>query len=210
MNRPTSLLAVLGLTTFLAAGVLGCGSDNVSSDEQAELAYLGLDQAVEKSLALGFAGFNTASSANISAQNGTGAATGALIVTGQVDQGSSSNKGMRLRVGMTDYSDGPVRLPEDGDKSTPYSISYATSTDTTAQPELTLSLRNFPTGTFTGTLIGAFHMQGELEGDVALDLTMSGELESDGSGGTRRKAGTTHVTGTAVSGEGEYHVDVTI
>ena len=210
MNRPASLLAVLGFTTFLAAGVLGCGSDNVSSDEQAELAYLGLDQAVEKSLALGFAGFNTASSANISQQQGAGSAAGVLLITGQVDQGSSSNKGMRLRMGLAGYSDGPVSLPaEDGKAGTPYSITYATSSDTTAQPEITLSLRNIPTGTFTGTLIGTFQMQGDLEGNVALDLTLSGELESDGSG-TRRKAGTTHVTGTAVSGDGEYQVDVTI
>ena len=202
-------LRVLSLVTlsFLCAGLSGC-NDEVSSDEQARRAYLGLDKSVEKSLQLGFAGFNAASSANIPAQTGTGDASGTLTITGQVDQGSSANKGMRLRVGMAEYSDGEI-TPAEGEK--PVDITYQTNTDTTLQPELSLSLRNIPNGTFTGTLIGAFQMQGDLEGEVTLNLSMSGQIEDDGTGKVRRKAGSTTITGTAKSGgDGEYQVNITL
>jgi hypothetical protein len=195
------------VSLLLSAGVLGCGDDKVSSDEQARRAYLGLDKAVEKSLQLGFAGFNAASSANIPPQSAPGDASGTLNITGQVDQGSSANKGMRLRVGMTGYSDGKITVSE---KEDPVDITYQTTTDTTLQPALTLSLRNIPTGTFTGTLTGAFQMTGDIEGDVTLNLTMSGEIEDDGTGKVRRKAGTTTVTGTAKAGDGEYQVNLTL
>lgn len=79
------------------------------------------------------------------------------------------------------------------------------------QPALTLSLRNIPNGTFEGTLLGTFQMTGDLEGDVTLNLTMSGQIEDDGTGKVRRKAGTTTVKGTATSGDGgEYQVNVTL
>ncbi|HLM46924.1 MAG TPA: hypothetical protein VK458_23840 [Myxococcaceae bacterium] len=59
--------------------------------------------------------------------------------------------------------------------------------------------------------MGTFQMAGDLEGDVTLNLTMTGQLEDDGTGKVRRKAGTTTVTGTAKSGEGgEYQVNVTL
>src|ERR1700759_5417635 len=48
--------------------VTACGNDTVSSDQQAKQAYMALDGAVAKSLALGFAGFDSASSANIAPQ----------------------------------------------------------------------------------------------------------------------------------------------
>jgi hypothetical protein len=35
----------------------------------------------------------------------TGTATGTLVVTGQVDQGASANKGMRLKEALVNYSD---------------------------------------------------------------------------------------------------------
>jgi hypothetical protein len=197
----------LPFVLLLAAGLLGCGDDGVSSDEQARLAYLGLDKSIEKSLQLGFNGFNAASSANIPAQTTQGNTSGTLTITGQVDQGSSDNKGMRLRVGMAGYSDGTVSLP---DKEEQNAITYQTPTDTTLQPELTLSLRNIPNGTFTGTLVGTFQMSGDLKGDVALDLTMAGTIEDDGTGKVRRKAGSTTVTGTAKSGDGEYTVNLTL
>lgn len=198
--------------TLLSAALLlsaaGCGND-ISSDEQARRAYLGLDKSVGKSLQLGFAGFNAASSANIPAQTAAGDAGGTLTITGQVDQGASSNKGMRLRVGMAGYTDGEVTLPDD-DK-TKVKLTFQTTTDTTMQPALTLSLRNIPNGTFDGTLAGTFQMAGDLEGDVTLNLTMSGQIEDDGTGKVRRKAGTTTVTGTAKSGDGgEYQVNVTL
>jgi hypothetical protein len=189
---------------LLSASLVGCG-DEVSSDEQARRAYLGLDKSIEKSLQLGFAGFNAASSANISPQTANGDTTGTLTVSGQVDQGSSANKGMRLRVGMTNYSDGTVTVDDETVK-----ITYQTATNTTAQPALDLSLRNIPNGTFTGTLVGAFQMSEDLEGEVTLNLSMSGMIEDDGTGKVRRKAGSTTVTGTAKSGDGEYQVNVTL
>jgi hypothetical protein len=207
MNRPTSRLAVLSLTATLAAGLFGCGGDAVDSEEQARAAYLGLDSSIEKSLALGFAGFNAASSANIPAQSAPGELAGTLTITGQVDQGSSANKGMRLRVGMVDYTDGLVTLEEGGDA---VEITYDTNTDVTQQPALDLSLRDIPSGTFTGTLVGTFLMRGDLEGDVTLDLSMTGVIEDDGTGKVRRKAGTTTVTGTATAGDDTFDVNVTL
>ena len=206
MNLHRPRLAVLGLTLSLTSGLVAC-SDEVSSDEQARVAYLGLDGAVEKSLTLGFAGFNAASSANIPEQAAAGDLAGTLTITGQVDQGASTNKGMRLRVGMVDYTDGDVTLPEGTEQ---VEITYDTVTDVTQQPELTLSLRDIPDGTFTGTLVGTFQMEGALEGDVTLNLTMAGAIEDDGTGKVRRKAGTTTVKGTAVSDGNTYEVDVTL
>lgn len=197
---------MVACSLFLSAGLTACGDDEISSDEQARRAYLGLDESVSKALQLGFAGFNAASSANIPPQSANGNATGTLVITGQVDQGSSANKGMRLREGMTTYSDGEIQVGEDEDA---VNITYATATDTTAQPELTLQLRNIPNGTFTGTLVGTFQMTGDLKGDVTLNLTLAGEIEDDGTGKVRRKAGTTTVKGTATSGDGSYNVDVT-
>jgi hypothetical protein len=207
MLRAPRRIASLTLTLFLTAGVFGCGQDEVSSDEQARRAYLGLDNSIQKSLQLGFAGFNAASSANIPAQLIGGDASGTLTITGQVDQGASANKGMRLRVGMREYSDGKVVLAEDG-KTTEVDITYQTDTEPTQQPALNLSLRNIPNGTFTGTLVGPFQMSGDIKGEVTLDLAMSGEIEDDGTGKVRRKAGSTTVTGTAKAGGGEYKVDL--
>ena len=206
MNLPSLRAVSLVAVSFLfAASLTGC-NDEVSSDEQARRAYLGLDKSVEKSLQLGFAGFNAATSANIPAQMANGDASGTLTITGQVDQGSSANKGMRLRVGMVGYSDGEIAVGEDED---PVNITYQTATETTAQPELTLQLRDIPNGTFTGTLVGTFTMTGDLTGNVQLNLSMSGDLEDAGGGQVRRVAGTTTVTGTATSGDGEFQVNVT-
>jgi hypothetical protein len=201
---PGRVLAVVSVSFLLCAGLTGCG-DDISSDEQARRAYVGLDKAIGKSLMLGFAGFNAASSANIPAQLIGGDAGGTLTISGQVDQGSSANKGMRLRVGMANYSDGEVTVDDEKVK-----VTYATVTDAAAQPELTLSLRDIPNGTFTGTLVGTFQLSGDLEGEVKLNLSMSGRIEDDGTGKVRRVAGSTKVTGPATSGDGEYQVDVTL
>src|SRR5689334_5942927 len=83
-----------------------CSDDEVDSDEQARRAYLALDGSITKSLNLGFQGFNLATNANIDAQMTTGTKAGTLAVDGQVDQGSSDNKGMRLYVAMVGYDDG--------------------------------------------------------------------------------------------------------
>lgn len=200
---------LLRVALILGAGFVaaGCGDDEaVNSDEQARRAYLGLDSAVARSLTLGFAGFNAASSANIPPQTAPGAATGTLTISGQVDQGSSANKGMRLKVGATGYSDGPFTVAEEETLT----VTYDTTQDVEAQPALDLSLRGIPTGTFTGTLVGDFEMSGGLQGRVSLNLNMAGALEEDGAGGVRRKANTTTVTGTAISGDGTFQVNLSI
>lgn len=187
--------------------LVGCTSDSVNSDEQARRAYLGLDKSVGKSIQLGFDGFNAATSANIPAQMTAGTSTGTLTIGGQVDQGASNNKTMRLLVGMVMYSDGAIVVNDSGDK---INVTYDTSTDTTMQPMLTLDLKGIPTGTLTGTLVGTYHLTGDIKGDVTLNLTISGALADGGGGKVIRAPGTTTITGTATQGDGMYMVNVTI
>src|SRR5690606_6879488 len=101
----------------------------------ARRAYLGLDTSIEKALTLGLQGFNAASSANISPQSTDGDETGLITVTGQVDQGASANKGMRLFVQLEEYSDGPVVIVEE---DTELSIDIVYDTDPEASPALGL------------------------------------------------------------------------
>jgi hypothetical protein len=199
------------LSSFLVCSMLvlgfGCAEEEppvVSSDEQARRAYLGLDESIDKAINLGMQGYNMASSANISPQTTDGEVSGTITVSGQVDQGVSANKEMRLLVELVDYSDGPALRVDDED------INITYDTDPSDLPDLTISLRNIPNGTFTGTLLGTYLMIGDLEGEVLLDLSLSGEIEEDGSGGIRRTLGTTQITGTAVAGEGVYVVELTI
>jgi hypothetical protein len=197
--------------------VLGaCSDDSISSDEQARRAYLGLDKSIGKSITLGFDGFNAASSANIAPQMVAGDAMtnpGTLTVTGQVDQGASANKGMRLYVGMVGYSDGPFEI---NDKHDTITVTYDTSMTQTDQPYLQMMLMNIPTGTLTGsltpggTMTGVYHLTGDIKGDVSLDLTFTGTLMAGPNNTVVRVPNTTHVTGTATSGDGMYMVDVTI
>jgi hypothetical protein len=198
----------IGLSIWLLAlGAAACSGDGIDSDEEARRAYLGLDPSIEKSLALGFDGFNAASSANIDPQEDIGDLTGTLTITGQVDQGASDNKGMRLYVGMVDYADEKVII--EGEEEA-INLTYNTSDDPTLQPYLNLSLRNIPDGTFTGTLTGTYYVSGDIEADVYLNLSMSGYIQDDGTGKTIRTPGTTTVTGVADSGDGTYEVNVTI
>jgi hypothetical protein len=204
----TTLLCILSLTALGA-----CGGEGVSSDEEARRAYLGLDPSIAKSLTLGFAGFNAATSANIPPQTADGDATGTLTISGQVDSGASDNKEMRLYVGMVDYSDGPVMINDDGDT---IELTFDTSEVQTEQPYLHLALRAIPTdptdtnGTFTGELTGTYVLSGDIVGDVTLNLTLAGEVQTDAAGDTTRVPGTTTVTGTAIAGDGTYAVDLTI
>ena len=196
----------LGCAISLSALLLAasCGSDEVDSEEAARDAYLGIDASIEKSLRLGMDGFNAATSANIPDQMTTGDRQGTLTISGQVDSGASTNKEMRLRMGMVEYSD----APDDAEVV----VVYDTSEDTTMQPALDLSLRDIPDGTFTGTLVGSFQMTGDLEGSVDLNLTLSGAIQADPADATKiqRVVGSTMVTGTATSSYGTYQVDITI
>lgn len=194
---------------LLVTGLVGaCSDDDIDSDEAARRAYLGLDASIGKSITLGFAGFNAASSANIAPQMATGTTAGNLTITGQVDQGASANKGMRLYVGMVAYTDGPFNINEDGDQ---IEVIYDTNTDPTLQPFLSMQLKNIPTGTLEGTLIGDYTLSGvDLQGTVTLNLTIAGTLMDIGGGDVGRVVGSTTVTGTAVSGDGTYNVNVTL
>jgi len=203
-------MKILSLTLIaLLASACGDG-DDLDSNEEARRAYFGLDGSIEKSLALGFAGFNAAQSANIDPQMAAGAAAGTLTITGQVDQGASANKGMRLHVGMVDYTDGDVVIVQEGKDDVTVNITYNTNTDVTMQPFLDLKLQGIPTGTFTGTLTGTYLMEGDLAGEANLGLSFSGKLMSNGAGGTVRVVGMTTVTGTATSGDGTFDVNLTL
>jgi hypothetical protein len=195
-------------TPFLCFALLAaCSDDSVDSNENARRAYLGLDPSVGQCITLGFDGFNTASSANILPQMDTGTKAGTLTINGQVDQGQSANKGMRLTIAMVGFDDGPFEINTNHDK---IDVVYDTSTDVTMQPALDIMMMNIPTGTLSGTLTGTYTMTGDLKGDVTLDLTITGDLMDGGGGAVVRKTGTTHVTGTAISGNGTFDVDVTL
>ena len=151
---------------------------------------------------------NAANSANIPPQMTAGVASGTLTISGQVDQGASTNKGMRLQVGMVDYSDG-VLVVMDGDEEIEVDLTYATSAVVEEQPALDLQLRDIPNGTFTGTLAGTYQISGDISGDVTLALTMSGAIQDDGTGDVIRVPGSTTISGTATSGDGLYTVAIT-
>jgi hypothetical protein len=204
---PAFLLGVVLLS--LAAAACSSKDDAIDSDEAARRAYLGLDPSIEKSLNLGFDGFNSATSANIAPQTAPGDEAGTLTISGQVDQGVSDNKEMRLRVGMVDYSDGILILVVDDDE-VEVDLAYDTSEAEIEQPFLELKLRNIPNGTFTGTLTGIYFVRGDLEGEVELDLVMSGNLQPGAGDTVVRVPGSTSVSGTATSGDGVFEVNITL
>jgi len=188
--------------------VSACGSDDIDSDEEARRAYLGLDPSVAKSIQLGFDGFNAASSANIDPQVTAGEADGMLTITGQVDQGNSANKGMRLRVGMVAYDDGPFVIDEDGHT---IEVVYDTVEDVTMQPALDMMLKNIPTGTLDGTLLGTYLLSGDIDSEATLNLTFTANLMDGGNNTVVRVPGSTHITGTLdTNGGGTFAVDVTL
>ena len=209
-----NVLKGIALSLFVSLTAGACGSDGIGSDEEARRAYLGLDGSIETSLSLGFAGFNAASSANIDPQMATGLDTGMLTITGQVDQGSSDNKGMRLYVGMVDFSDGPFTVVVDPgtDQETEVMVdlTYNTSLVQTEQPYLHLSLKNIPDGDYDGELTGTYSLAGDIESDVTLDLTFMGHIMDAGGGVVARVPGSTVVQGSATSGDGVYAVNVTL
>lgn len=199
-------LTCCALATVVA--LAACGSDEIDSNEQARRAYLGLDGSIAKSIKLGFDGFNMASSANIMPQTTAGTSAGTITVTGQVDQGASSNKGMRLNVAMVGYTDGNVVID---DKNDTIKVVYDTSTDVSKQPYLEMMLMSFPNGTLSGMLTGDYTMSGDLKGSVTLSLSFDGDTMDGGGGLVVRVPGSTHVTGTATTTDnGAFDVDVTI
>ncbi len=188
----------LALVTLVT---LGCGSPGgggaVDDELSAQLAYLGLDRAIDRAIQLGFDGFNAAISANIPEQSQSGDAGGRMIVGGQVDAGASNNKEMRLQVTLeSDYAD--VIL--EGDRMVYYNGGPA---------QLDMSLKDLPNAELTGTFVGEFAMDGDLVGIVALNLQISGRTEDSG-GLIVRTPGTIRVVGTATSDYGVFNIDVSL
>ncbi len=183
-------LAALLLFAVACSG--GSSSPPVNA-ATAQQAYVSIDGSIDRAITLGFAGFNAASSANIPAQTASGTKGGTMTISGQVDQGASTNRSMHLTETLVDYSD-------DGQ------ITYATSSPAT----LDMNLKNVPNGTMTGSLSGTYTMTGALTGPVTLAVTLTANLQP----GTapvkvQRVPGTTRVTGTATANGATYTIDVT-
>src|SRR6185369_2344163 len=138
----TLRIVALGLMLIAQVSGSGCDDNTVQSQDDARRAYLGLDPSIDKAIDLGFQGFNQANSANIPAETAAGALAGAVTVTGQVDQGSSSNKEMRLDVGMTGYSDVAHLTYDTG--AAQVGDAGADAGAATALPALGMSLKNIP------------------------------------------------------------------
>ena len=194
------------ITPFAFIACVACGSQ-VSNEEEAELAYLGLDSAIARAMDLGFDGFNASDSANIDPQTGNGDESGTMTITGQIDQGASNNKGMRLFVNLEEYQD---LVDLDEDEAAEVVVTYWTDPEGDL-PTFDLQLRSIPDGTLSGTLSGSFRMEGDLEGEVTLEVDLDGSLQPVGEEGTERAPGTTTVVGTAVGpGGGTFEIDLTL
>lgn len=168
----------------------------VTDEQAAERAVLGLRPALTRTIQLGFDGFNAADSANIPAQSASGDEDGTLAITGQVDQGNSPNKEMRLEMALTDYNDGPVEETV---------IIYSTADG--APVSVDLSLRNIPEGTLTGSIEGAVTLSGDLSGPLDLVLTVAGEITAGDADAVELVDGQTDVSGTATSDYGQFDLD---
>ena len=183
------------------AGLSACNpgpSGAVADEASARLAYLGLDRAIDRAIDLGFAGFNAADSANIPEQTDDGELSGLMTIGGKVDQGSSANKGMRLEMTLAgDYAD--VLL--EGDTDVIYNGGPAV---------LDMSFKGLPDAALTGTLVGTFAMEGDLVGDVALNVSIVGTTQEGPGGEIVRVPGTVKVTGTATSDYGVFDIDVSL
>jgi hypothetical protein len=185
----------------VALALVSCGppdKGDVNNEASARLAYLGLDAAVGRAIQLGFDGFNAASSANIPEQSEAGDLGGMMVVDGKVDQGSSANKGMRLQVTLQDdYAD----VVLEGERHVTYNGGPA---------EFDVNFKGLPDADLTGTLVGTFVMEGDLLGEVTLDVSIVGQTEAGPGGGIVRVPGTVKVTGTATSDYGVFDIDVAL
>lgn len=192
-----SLLRLSALVLVLV-GCTPADTGDVNDEASARLAYLGLDGAVGRAIQLGFEGYNAATSANIPQQSQAGDLTGTMIVTGKVDQGSSDNKNMNLNVTL---QDGYADVVLEGDRAVIYDGGPAI---------LDMSFKGLPDATLTGTLVGSFVMDGDLVGNVALNLVFTGQTEAGPGGEIVRVPGTVQVTGTATSDYGVFAIDVAL
>lgn len=194
---------------LLALGVVQCGGGAVSNEASARRAYFGLDKAVTRALTLAFDGFNAASSANISPQTGMADVMGTMLVDGQVSNGMSMNREMRLNVSLTNYQD-MATDSVDGGMSTPIRLTYDKPEDAGTPLSLSLSLRPGTQPSLTGTFSGTVRMSGELTGSVTIFFGITGEVRAVAGMGMRyeRVPGTTRIAGTVMSSFGTYNVDI--
>jgi hypothetical protein len=183
---------------LLLLGFVACSGGGVNSNDAAKAAYLGLDESIDKAIGLGFAGFNAASSANIPNETTSGDISGTMTVNGQVDQGVSANRQMRLNETLTTYAD------VDGGSSQGIVYNIADAGPAT----LDMSLQGIPNGTVAGSLNGTYAMSGTLQGNVTLTVNFNGTLQPT-DGGVERVPGHTQITGTATSGNGTYTINFT-
>ncbi len=190
-----ALLHILPVT-LLALPTSACNRGALDNEAAAEIAYLGLDRAVDRMIKLGFDGFNAADSANIPPQSEPGDESGLMDVSGKVDQGASANKGMQLDVVLTDYSDGQVQ-----DTAVLYDGGPLTAD---------FSMKGLPDADLTGSLSGTFGMDGDLAGTLELDLSITGKTQDSGGGVIARVPGSIRVVGTATSDYGVFQVDVSL
>lgn len=184
--------------SVVALALVGCAPDtgDVDNEASARLAYIGLDAAVGRAIQLGFDGFNAASNANIPEQSEAGDLGGMMVVGGQVDSGASNNKGMRLQVTLKDdYAD----VVLEGDRMVTYNGGPAM---------LDMNFKGLPDADLTGTMMGTFVMEGDLAGDVTLNVSIVGKTMAGPGGEIVRVPGTVAVTGTATSGYGTFNIDV--
>ena len=197
--------SVLAIALFVLPA---CGS-RLSSAEEASYAYLGLDGALSRATMLGLRGFSEADSANIATQTAAGDVSGTMTVDGQADQGASANKGLRLDVALEDYAD----IEDlDDDEDDEVAITYHTDPEAPL-PAFDLQLKDMPSGTLSGSIVGTFYLEGDLVDEVTLNLQIDGAIEADPdiTDGVRRVVGGTTVTGTATTaGGGTFAVAVTI
>ena len=206
MTMNMHIARTLVLSSIVAAA--GCDCGGVNSEESARIAYLGMDTVIVRSLAMGFDGFGAGDSANIPEQTADADESGTIVVNGQVDQGNSDNKGFRLDVALTEFSEGPIDDPET-DEVEEFAILYSTAEG--APIDCDMQLRDFPDGTLeNGTFVGTVQMTGDIEGEVDVSLTFSGLTDPDENNNTVREVGSTTVTGTATSGAGTFDIDTTI
>jgi hypothetical protein len=198
---PLPLPALLVLPLLLASAC----DDSVPSEGQADLAFAGLATSIDKATRLGFLGYSAAVDSKLWPQETLGDVSGTLVVSGQVEEGSSDDESLHLDMETERYSD--LADLDEGDAEV--SVTYWTDTES-GLPSIDLELVGAPDGTFHGTLAGTFRMMGDLHGNVTLELEIDGVIESDGSYGTRRVEDSMTVTGTATDGTGDvYEVDVT-
>lgn len=193
-RKTVNLSTLIALLMALVASA-GCGPA-IADEEAAERAVVGLERAINRVIDLGFVAFNAADSANIAETSDDGDESGTLTIGGQIDQGNSDNKGMRLDVTLVEYSDGDV---EDT------AIAYDSPEGDPA--DVDLDLRDVPDGTLEGTWLGTFVMSGDLSGPVELELALAGNLVAGEDDAVLLDDGATSVTGTATSDFGVFDVD---